>query len=268
MTGRRAIGGDGALGVVWRGPLISCNYACCYCPFAKRVATPRRLASDRAALARFAAWVESATFELDLLFTPYGEALIWPWYRDTLPRLATLPHVRRVSVQTNGSSRAPMPGVHQWISWHPTEVDLQSFAASVRQRHDAGEPITVGAVAVPDHLEKIEALRRELPPEVPMWLNAERPGVRYDAVATERWSQIDPFFPREVRPHRSRGRSCATGEEVLSVEGDGTIRRCRFVPEILGNLYTDDLRAVLGPRPCPRARCDCYVGYSNLREPA
>ena len=28
-----------------------------------------------------------------------------------------------------------------------------------------------------------------------------------------------------------------TGETVFTVDGDGTMRRCHFVPEVLGNLY-------------------------------
>ena len=45
------------LSILYRGPLSSCNYACDYCPFAKRSETPAELAHDRACLERFAGWV-------------------------------------------------------------------------------------------------------------------------------------------------------------------------------------------------------------------
>jgi MoaA/NifB/PqqE/SkfB family radical SAM enzyme len=259
------------LGVLWRGPLDSCNYDCAYCPFAKRKASKRVLDADRAALQRFVGWVGSASrWSLEVLLTPYGEALIWPWYREALVRMSHVPHVRRVAIQTNGSAPldfladADRERVRLWISWHPTEIPADRFAARARALHEAGIGFSVGAVAVPEHLSAVEALREALPAAVPMWINAQKPGVRYDAEATARWSALDPAFPLDARPHRTRGRPCATGEEVVSVDGDGVVRRCHFVDEVLGNLYEADLADMLRPRPCPRARCDCYIGYAHL----
>jgi len=259
------------LGILWRGPLDSCNYGCAYCPFAK--GEPRRamLDADRAALARFVAWVETAdAWALELLFTPYGEALIQPWYRDALVHLSRLAHVRRAAMQTNGSApmdflaRADRARLALWISWHPTEIGRAAFAARIGALHEAGTPLSVGAVAVPAHVDEIEALRRDLPADVPMWLNAQKPGVRYDTAAQARWSRIDPLFSLDARPHLTRGRLCSTGDQVISVDGRGAIRRCHFVDDVLGNLYTDDLATLLAPRPCPRRRCDCWIGYSHL----
>ncbi|MDP2311027.1 MAG: STM4011 family radical SAM protein [Pseudomonadota bacterium] len=261
------------LGILWRGPLDSCNYGCGYCPFAKR--GPRRgmLDADRAALARFVAWVESASaWSLEILFTPYGEALVWPWYRAALARISHLPHVRRVAVQTNGS--APMGFVEGaelgrlalWISWHPSEISRAAFVEKIGALDARGVRLSVGAVALPENLAEVEALRDALPPRVPMWINAQKPGVRYVGEALARWSRLDPAFPLDLAPHPTRGRPCHTGDTVISVDGAGTIRRCHFVDDVLGNLYEGDVAAILGPRPCPRLRCDCYIGYAHLPE--
>ena len=51
-----------------------------------------------------------------------------------------------------------------------------------------------------------------------------------------------------------------------SVDGHGTIRRCHFVEEVLGNLYSDDLNDVLKPRLCSRSTCDCWIGYVHVPE--
>jgi hypothetical protein len=51
---------------------------------------------------------------------------------------------------------------------------------------------------------------------------------------------------------------------VISVDGDGTVRRCHFVRAELGNLYDGSYRAALRPRPCPLAVCDCHIGYVHL----
>ena len=261
------------LGILWRGPLDSCNYACTYCPFAKR--EPRRaiLDADRAAVVRFVTWIEHATgWTFELLFTPYGEALIHPWYRDALVTLSHVAHVRSVAIQTNGSApmdfltRANRERAALWISWHPSETPRDRFIEKARSLHASGVRFSVGAVAVPDNVEEVEALRRELPATVPMWINAQKPGVRYDRCAVDRWSRIDPDFGLEVRPHLTRGRPCRTGDELVTIDGDGEVRRCHFVDDVLGNLYVDDLARLLAPRACPRLRCECWIGYANLAD--
>src|ERR1700722_4180125 len=90
--------------VLYRGPLSSCNYGCVYCPFAKNNETYAELADDRSALERFLGWVEKQAargHELSILFTPWGEALIRPWYQDALARLTHLSNVRKAAIQTN-----------------------------------------------------------------------------------------------------------------------------------------------------------------------
>lgn len=259
------------LAILYRGRLDSCNYGCSYCPFSKRDPARRVLERDRRELARFVAWAEGeARWELEILFTPYGEALIWPHYQEALVALSRCAHVRQVSIQTNASGRlgfldaADRGRVSLWISWHPTEIALDPFAARILELHRAGTRLSVGAVAVPAHLELVEALRVALPVEVPMWINAQKPNVRYAEAERARWRAIDPAFDLDVRRHLTRGAACLTGEDTVSVAGDGTITRCHFVDDVLGNLYRDDLGEILRPRPCSRARCDCWIGYSNL----
>src|SRR5687767_9513924 len=91
------------LDILYRGPLASCNYGCEYCPFAKREDPPELLEADRRALDRFVEFVEQrpAGDRISVFFTPWGEALIRPWYRDALARLTQLPQIARAAVQTN-----------------------------------------------------------------------------------------------------------------------------------------------------------------------
>lgn len=262
-----------SLALLWRGPLRSCNFACPNCPFTKRRPARKTLAADRQALEAFVRFVAAAkAWSLEILFAPHGEALVWPWYRDTLARLSHLPQVRRVAIQTNGSApidfiaRANLERLALCIAWHPTEIPRAAFVARVQKLHRAGARLSVGAVAVPAQLDEVEALRRELPAELPMWLNAEKPPRRYGAETAVRFAAIDPLFPLDARPPPSRDRPCAAGETALFIDGRGAIRRCPFVARVLGNLYTDDLSAILAARPCPRVRCDCYIGYCHRPE--
>ena len=83
------------LSVLYRGPLTSCNYGCTYCPFAKRTESAARLAHDQAALRRFVDWLcQQTEHRWRILVTPWGEALVRAWYRDTLTQLTHVEHLR------------------------------------------------------------------------------------------------------------------------------------------------------------------------------
>jgi hypothetical protein len=256
--------------ILYRGPLASCNYDCAYCPFAKRRDPPERLRADRAALRRFVGWVREAPEPVEVLFTPWGEGLTRTWYREALVELSHLPHVERAAIQTNLSGRlgwvagADPARLALWCTYHPGQTTLERFLAACRTLHRHGVRHSVGIVGVPEHLGDAIALRRGLPSEVYLWVNAAD-GHTYTAGEEAAWTAIDPLFGYSVRPHPSLGRGCRTGDEVISVLGDGTVRRCHFVPEPLGNLYDGSWAARRGERPCPNAVCDCHIGYVHLR---
>lgn len=129
--------------------------------------------------------------------------------------------------------------------------------AARRVRH------SVGIVGLPDHLDRARQLRADLPGQVYLWVNAAEGHIYTEAEAAE-WTALDPLFGYSRHPHRSAGLPCRTGASVISVDGDGTVRRCHFVPTELGNLYDGSYRAALRPRPCPLSVCDCHIGYVHL----
>lgn len=260
------------LSLLYRGPLASCDYDCPYCPFAKRRDTPEQLRTDRAALERFTAWVagrRETGDTLSLLFTPWGEALVRSWYRRALVDLSRLPHVRRVAVQTNLSCRtdwlaeADPATLALWVTYHPGQVTHDRFLAKCRELDALGVRYSVGVVGQPEHLAGARRLRDELSPGVYLWVNAAEGRVYTDAEAAD-WTALDPHFGYSRHAHPSGGRPCRTGESVLSVDGDGTVRRCHFVRDVLGNLYDGSYRSRLQPRTCPSPVCDCHIGYVHL----
>ncbi|AJE82232.1 Inner membrane protein [Streptomyces albus] len=258
------------LTLLYRGPLASCDYDCPYCPFAKRRDAPAQLRHDRACLERFADWAEAATGdELSLLFTPWGEGLVRSWYRTTLARLSRLPHLRRVAIQTNLSCRtdwladADPDTLALWCTFHPGQTPYDRFLGKCRELAAGGVRFSVGVVGLPEHLAAARQLRTELPEHVYLWINAAE-GHGYTDEEAARWTALDPLFPYSRHPHRSAGLPCRTGASVVSVDGEGTVRRCHFVPGALGNLYDGSYRAALRPRPCPLAVCDCHIGYVHL----
>ncbi|MEU4875741.1 STM4011 family radical SAM protein [Streptomyces sp. NPDC021608] len=258
------------LTLLYRGPLASCDYDCPYCPFAKRRDSTAQLRADRAALERFAAWAAACTEDrLSLLFTPWGEGLVRSWYRRALADLSRLAHIRRVAIQTNLSCRtdwladADPTALALWCTYHPGQTPYARFLAKCRDLTDRGIRFSVGVVGLPEHLEAARRLRADLPEHVYLWINAAE-GHVYDDAEADRWTALDPLFPYSRHPHASAGLPCRTGESVISVDGDGTVRRCHFVRAELGNLYDGSYRDALRPRACPLAVCDCHIGYVHL----
>jgi MoaA/NifB/PqqE/SkfB family radical SAM enzyme len=256
--------------ILYRGPLASCNYDCPYCPFAKRRDTPEQLRADRAALGRFTDWAVGHPEPLSILFTPWGEALTRRWYREAMVRLSHESHVERVAVQTNLASQldwlagADTSRVALWATYHPGQVSRDRFLARCATLDQLGVRYSVGVVGLPEHLAEAQTLRHLLPAEVYLWVNAAD-GYTYDTVAEAAWTELDPLFGYSVRPHETFGHECRAGESAISVDGDGTVRRCHFIPAVLGNLYDGSYRANLRPRPCTNATCDCHIGYVHLK---
>lgn len=261
-----------ALWVLYRGPLSSCNYGCAYCPFAKRRETRDELDRDARALDRFVAWAEEhPQRRLSVLFTPWGEALTRRWYRDALARLTSLAHVERAAVQTNLSvrlgwtERCDLTKLALWCTWHPTEVSRERFVARCRELDRRGVRYSVGVVGLREHVEAIEALRRELAPEVYLWVNAyKRVEGYYAPEEVARIVAVDPLFAWNSTRHPSEGRDCRAGHTVISVDGDGTMRRCHFIREPVGNLYDEGWERALRRAPCTNATCGCHIGYVHM----
>lgn len=262
------------LSILYRGPLSSCNYGCEYCPFAKHVETAAELAEDRRDLERFVGWVAARAHDsLGVLFTPWGEALIRRWYQDALVRLTHLPNVHKAAIQTNLSCKldwvdaCDRSKLALWTTYHPSETTCDQFLARCRELDSHGVRYSVGVVGLKEHEAEIAALREELPTDVYLWINAyKREPDYYQEDDIRRLEQIDPLFRINTIHHPSLGRPCRAGHTVISVAGDGTVRRCHFIRESIGNIYDPAFEQSLIERPCTNATCGCHIGYVHMNK--
>jgi MoaA/NifB/PqqE/SkfB family radical SAM enzyme len=262
------------LSLLYRGTLESCNYACHYCPFAKRVDSRARLARDASEVARFVAWVGQQQRPVSVLFTPWGEALVRRHYRAAISALSHMAHVSQVAVQTNLSAPlawlqdAQRDKIGLWCTYHPDQTTLARFLERCQRLERLGVKFSVGVVAMHEHFDAIRALRAALPSQCYIWLNAyDRRGPGYYSEDDLRWlDALDPWFVYSRKPVPSRGKACRAGSHVVSVDGEGEVQRCHFLPERLGNLYQDSLESMLQERACPRFKCDCYIGYAHRKD--
>lgn len=257
--------------ILYRGPLSSCNYACGYCPFAKTKNTRAELAHDAACLERFIGWVASRPESIGVLFTPWGEALIHRHYQEGMRRLSHLPNVWKVAAQTNLSfSPQALQDCNRqtlalWTTYHPTETTVPRFAARCQTLRETGIHHSVGVVGRREAFQDIRSLREELPKETYLWINAwKREPDYYSAEEMAELASIDPWFSFNARPHPSLGRACRSGHQAFTVDGNGDVRRCHFIKDVIGNIYEEDMASILRPHGCGIAECRCHIGYVHL----
>ena len=260
------------LSVLYRGPLSGCNYSCQYCPFAKTKNTREELLDDTRKLNRFVGWVEShQDIQFSILFTPWGEALIRKSYQQAIRRLSHLTNVSKVAIQTNLSCRlewlseVDKKKTALWATYHPGETSRRKFLDQCARLDELGISHSVGVVGFREALPEIEALRRDLPSQTYLWVNAlKKQETYYTPEEKARLIDVDPLVSHNMIHHDSAGKACKTGHTVISVDGDGNMQRCHFVKESIGNIYDPGFRSALFPRACTNATCGCHIGYVHL----
>lgn len=260
------------LTILYRGSLVSCNYGCEYCPFAKRKQSAAELTIDRQSLERFADWIaDHPQHEFSILFTPWGEALIHSWYQQTLARLSHLSNVPKVAIQTNLScsfnwiEQVNPDRFALWATFHPKWSMLDRFLEKCYDLHDCGIRFSVGVVGFPQFREAIIALRQQLPKTVYLWINAVKAELPHLSTADRAFFQsIDPLYDLNTHHYPSLGKACRAGESVISVDGEGTIRRCHFIKDAIGNIYDSEFEQVFIERLCSNETCHCHIGYVHL----
>jgi MoaA/NifB/PqqE/SkfB family radical SAM enzyme len=124
---------------------------------------------------------------------------------------------------------------------------------------------SAGVVGFPQFKQEIAALRQELPDDVYLWINAVKKELPLmNPKDLEFFAAIDPLFPINTHYYPSRDRPCKAGKSVISVDGDGKIRRCHFIREIIGNIYDSNWENALRDRTCTNDTCHCHIGYVHL----
>ena len=258
-----------ALSILYRGSLLSCNYDCSYCPFAKSQDSRESLAKDAAELTRFVEWVKQQSRPIRILFTPWGEALIRRYYQDAIAELGAMEHVERVAIQTNLSlsnsaiERCQSDALALWCTYHPSQISREQFLEKCAFLSERGIRFSVGMVGNRDELDEIATMRAALPDNIYLWVNANRDEqADYRPQELEQLKQIDVLFEQNLHQYPSFGKECNTGSSVITVDGSGEIHRCHFVKQPLGNLYDGSFLPTT--EICPKLSCDCHIGYIHM----
>lgn len=262
------------LTVLYRGALETCNYACDYCPFAKRKETSQKKAEDIAGLDSFISWIANNTdINFNIFFTPWGEALVFKRYQQAVKQLAAMPNVNKIIFQTNLSSKLDFLAeinslkLGLWCTYHPTEVARQKFINKTKFLDSNNVKYSVGVVGKPDLFDEIQQLRKELNPSTYLWINAYVDNDQHYIYTEEQrlfLTAIDPLFSFN-KPYVSQNLPCFTGENAIVVDEFGDIFRCHFIKQVIGNIHQNSWQQALQKRVCTRGFCDCHIGYIFLK---
>lgn len=263
-----------SLKIIYRGHLTDCNYSCEYCPFAKEKNNREEQALDQYDLNRFVEWVaqnSNASQTMEILITPYGEALVRKWYREAVIRLSHLPFVKKIAVQTNLAfntewlSRCNPSTTALWTTYHPDFTTEDKFFEKTQELSALQIHHSVGVVGLKQHFDQIAALRKRLPKNVYMWVNAYKRETNYYSDEEIHFLEnIDPLFRDNLPWYESFGKDCKAGSEVVSIEGNGDLFRCHFIKTRKGNIFQEPLIKLLEKEPCSKATCHCHIGYIHL----
>lgn len=257
--------------ILYRGPLTSCNYACTYCPFAKKTNSREELEEDARCLNKFVEWVSSRKETIGILFTPWGEGLIRKHYQEAMLRLSNFPNVRKVAIQTNLSSVPDWTGANKeklalWTTYHPEQVGRKKFLDACKKLITQNIRFSVGMVGFKEYFKEIIAMRELLPSDIYLWINANKKEEGYyseDEIKI--LTEIDSFFPYNLKKHKSLDEECFAGETSFTVDGDGNMYRCHFIKNKTGNIYNGNIESILSPSNCTEQYCGCYIGYKNIK---
>ncbi len=272
--------------ILYRGSLKSCNYRCSYCPFSKHPMSERALEKDREQWEAFVGSYKERAEEMmlgALMVVPYGEAMIHPWYPEGLARISSLPGTDAVGAQTNLSfsvselltcyqmAGGKVDKLRLWATFHPEMTRVEEFAKKCREIRNAGIHICAGGVGVPENLEILAQLRKELPDDVYLWIN-KMDGLRraYTEKEIEAFLDIDPYFVEELALVPADVSMC---QGRLFVEGDGRMHTCNIGTvldkrwEELGEKIDGDTMEDYFPEPkCGRKYCTCYLAYAGRKD--
>lgn len=236
---------------------------------------------DREQLQHFVNQVRDLSIQGSVLIIPYGEAMIHPYYQEALADLSKFPELVYVGIQTNLSFSVKkflsvlkehdgnIKKIRLWATFHPESVSFDEFVGKCNELYHADFSFCIGCVGVPEYLDMIRKLRRQLPRECYLWINRmDGMGRHYTNQEIHDFLEIDPCFKQELRLIQINTSACV-GNYFIS--GDGSVYPCPLNRNTIGNFYhcscQEELKACDMTRTCNSPYCRCYLAYNNIKPP-
>lgn len=249
--------------IYYRGNIDFCNYFCSYCPFSKKKEDSEKLKKDEKSLERLYDFIKNQEERVNLMITPYGEALFQELYQIYMARFSRLENINRVGIQTNLSvdldkfedilknEDAKTEKIMLWATYHDQFAKMEDFSQKVNK---CKLNISVGMVADTKNNSEIKKLRSMLKRDVYLWINAmDRRKNSFDFETIEDLARIDPMFFYEFNRFRIEEFEICNSYNNAYVDSDIYSSNCFFKK-----------KKNIAENCNDHKKCDCYLGYSNF----
>ena len=252
--------------IYYRGNIDFCNYACSYCPFAKKKRDEEKLKKDELSLKKLYEHIKNQTEKLNLMITPYGEALYQELYQIYIAKLSKLENINKIGIQTNlsldmnkfykilESEKAKTEKIMLWATYHSQFSKIEEF---VKKVNSSKLNISVGIVASTQNNEEITKLRKLLNKSVYLWINAmDKRKNAFDNKLIEKLNEIDPMFMYEFKKYRNENEFSKCNSYNNTYIDMGMYS---------SNCFFKKKKAI--SHTCNNhKKCDCYLGYCNFED--
>lgn len=258
--------------IFFRGEIDFCNFSCSYCPFAKKSLSKEKIQKESENLKKLFVYVKNLDENVNIMITPYGEALIHPLYQEFMARISTLENVRKIGIQTNLSvdtnelintlskNHADFSKIMLWATFHSEYAEIEKFCNKANSLSELIS-ISCGIVANKKNYEEIRKLRENLNANIYLWINAMdkiKNGFSEEEITS--LSKIDPMFAYEFYAKRI---------DFMNLRDDN-FSNCQSYDKIYVDIqkyssscFFKKKRAI--DSLCNNHKiCDCYLGYSNF----
>lgn len=260
--------------IFFRGDIDFCNYSCSYCPFAKKTQSIDKIQKEEENLKKLFFYVKNMDEDVNIMITPYGEALIHPIYQEFMARLSTLDNVRKIGIQTNLSvdtknlistleeNKAYFSKIMIWATFHSQFADIKQFCNKANKLSSLVS-ISCGIVANRKNFEEIKNLRQGLRPDVYLWINAmDKIKNKFTEDEISSLSHIDPFFAYEFYEKRIDFKKSRSDDFSICQSYD---KIYADINKYSSSCFFKKKKAISSS--CNNHKiCDCYLGYSNFKD--
>ena len=260
--------------IFFRGNIDFCNYSCSYCPFAKKAQSIDKIQKEEENLKKLFFYVKNMDEDVNIMITPYGEALIHPIYQEFMARLSTLDNVRKIGIQTNLSvdtknlistleeNKAYFSKIMIWATFHSQFADIKQFCNKANKLSSLVS-ISCGIVANRKNFEEIKNLRQGLRPDVYLWINAmDKIKNKFTEDEISSLSHIDPFFAYEFYEKRIDFKKSRSDDFSICQSYD---KIYADINKYSSSCFFKKKKAISSS--CNNHKiCDCYLGYSNFKD--
>jgi organic radical activating enzyme len=269
--------------------LRRCNFRCAYCA-SNQPAIKDRLEWKKPEEAdthqQIVQWITKLPYQIQLRMNSIGEPFTSKGYLDSVAQLSHAENIQFVEILTNGSfaksqfeafsKKVNMKKLSLWMTFHHTQIPMETFLAAAMQAQESGASVVVHALIFPDSIDstirlKAECKQRGLTFHSVVGFNHNKAYKENSSVipalTKENWPIIHkldsgssvPVLAAAMKPASFE---CSAGHQYFFISSRGNVYRCKPYSE---GGPESALGSALDPQFLPPIRKKKYLVCAHQR---